>query len=76
MFLEDIKNRFTATYADRGKTAAAFAMNEDFARVLSKQMDFYSTNPNADKLSRVRGEIDEVKSVMVQNIGQATPPCG
>jgi hypothetical protein len=30
--------RFIATYGDRGKTALAFAMNEDFSKVLSKQM--------------------------------------
>lgn len=37
-FLEDIKNRFSATYGDKGKTALAYAMNEDFSVVLMKQM--------------------------------------
>jgi len=67
-FLEDIKNRFKATYGDRGKTALAYGMNADFSRVLQNQMDYYSSNPNADKINRVKGEIDEVKSVMVTNI--------
>lgn len=67
-FLEDIKGRFKAAYGDRGRTALAFGMNADFSRVLQNQMDYYSSNPNADKINRVRGEIDEVKSVMVQNI--------
>jgi len=67
-FLEDIKNRFKATYADRGRTALAYGMNADFSRVLQNQMDYYSNNPNADRINRVRNEIDEVKSVMVQNI--------
>jgi len=67
-FLEDIKNRFQATYGDRGKSAPAFAMNEDFSRVLKNLMDYYSHNPNADKINRIKGEVDEVKSVMVQNI--------
>jgi len=67
-FLEDIKNRFRATYQDRGKTALAYAMNADFSRILQNQMDYYSNNPNADRINRVRNEIDEVKSVMVQNI--------
>lgn len=67
-FLEDIKNRFKATYGDRGKSALAYGMNADFSRVLQNQMDYYSNNPNADKINRVRGEIDEVKSVMVHNI--------
>mmetsp|Transcript_19263 Transcript_19263/g.45040 ORF Transcript_19263/g.45040 Transcript_19263/m.45040 type:complete len:219 (-) Transcript_19263:216-872(-) len=68
MFLDDVKSRFNATYGDRGRTALAYAMNEDFSRVLMKQMEYYSSNPNADKLNRVKGDIDEVKSVMVQNI--------
>mmetsp|Transcript_20750 Transcript_20750/g.49309 ORF Transcript_20750/g.49309 Transcript_20750/m.49309 type:complete len:219 (-) Transcript_20750:765-1421(-) len=68
MFLDDIKNRFMATYADRGKTALAYAMNEDFSTILMKQLDYYSSNPNADKLNRVKGEIEDVKAVMVENI--------
>eukprot|EP01111_Echinosteliopsis_oligospora_P005942 TRINITY_DN1973_c0_g1_i1.p1 TRINITY_DN1973_c0_g1~~TRINITY_DN1973_c0_g1_i1.p1 ORF type:complete len:269 (-),score=68.10 TRINITY_DN1973_c0_g1_i1:83-889(-) len=67
-FLEDIKNRFKATYGDRGRTALAYGMNSDFSRVLQGQMDYYSNNPGADKITKVRGEIDEVKSVMVHNI--------
>lgn len=69
-YLEDIKNRFKATYADRGKTALAYGMNEDFSRVMQKQMNYYSNDPAADKISKVKGEIDEVKSVMVTNIEQ------
>jgi len=67
-FLEDIKNRFVAQYGERGKTALAYAMNSDFSRVLQNLMDYYSNNPSADKLNRLKGEVDEVKSVMVQNI--------
>lgn len=67
-FLDDIKSRFKATYGDRGKTAIAYGMNTDFSRVLQNQMDYYSNNPGADRINRVRGEIDEVKSVMVHNI--------
>lgn len=67
-FLEDIKNRFRATYGDRGRTAIAYGMNTDFSRVLQNQMEYYSNNPGADRINRVRGEIDEVKSVMVHNI--------
>ena len=67
-FLDDIKDRFRATYGDRGKTALAYAMNEDFSRVLKSVMDYYSNNPNADRINKLKGEVDEVKSVMVQNI--------
>jgi len=37
-FLEDIKNRFRATYGNRGSTAPPLGMNADFARVLQNQM--------------------------------------
>jgi hypothetical protein len=29
---------------------------------------YYNTSPDADRITAVRGQIDEVKSVMVQNI--------
>eukprot|EP00002_Diphylleia_rotans_P017554 TRINITY_DN3407_c0_g4_i1.p1 TRINITY_DN3407_c0_g4~~TRINITY_DN3407_c0_g4_i1.p1 ORF type:complete len:219 (-),score=60.15 TRINITY_DN3407_c0_g4_i1:110-766(-) len=68
LFLEDIKSRFKAQYGDRGKSAIAFGMNEEFSRVLQRQMDHFSNNPSADKISQVRGDIEEVRSAMVQNI--------
>eukprot|EP00696_Hemimastix_kukwesjijk_P013726 gnl/Hemi2/2736_TR960_c0_g1_i1.p1 gnl/Hemi2/2736_TR960_c0_g1~~gnl/Hemi2/2736_TR960_c0_g1_i1.p1 ORF type:complete len:219 (+),score=71.04 gnl/Hemi2/2736_TR960_c0_g1_i1:143-799(+) len=68
VFLDDIKNRFRATYGDKGKTAIAYAMNEDFSKIMQKQMEYYSSSPDADNLRKVRGEIDEVKKVMMLNI--------
>eukprot|EP00299_Pterocystis_sp_00344_P002438 c1274_g1_i1.p1 GENE.c1274_g1_i1~~c1274_g1_i1.p1 ORF type:complete len:218 (-),score=36.30 c1274_g1_i1:59-712(-) len=67
-FLEDIKKRFQSTYGERARTALAYGMNEDFSKVLSSSMNYYSTNPEADKLNKVRGEIGDVKSIMVGNI--------
>ena len=43
-------------------------MNEDFSRVLAKQMDYYSQNGGQDKVDRVKAEMDDVKNVMVDNI--------
>eukprot|EP00298_Acanthocystis_sp_HF-20_P028464 c7204_g1_i1.p1 GENE.c7204_g1_i1~~c7204_g1_i1.p1 ORF type:complete len:126 (+),score=35.77 c7204_g1_i1:49-426(+) len=37
-FLDDIKARFRKMYSEGAKTALAFAMNDDFGRVLKKQM--------------------------------------
>ncbi len=45
----------------------AFAMNEDFARVLAKQMDYWS-DPKNDKIQQMKKDIDETKNIMVQNI--------
>mmetsp|Transcript_32976 Transcript_32976/g.52857 ORF Transcript_32976/g.52857 Transcript_32976/m.52857 type:complete len:86 (-) Transcript_32976:2235-2492(-) len=43
-------------------------MNDDFARVLQKQMQYYSENPDADSIGRVRSQIDDIKETMVENI--------
>eukprot|EP00298_Acanthocystis_sp_HF-20_P000278 c10339_g1_i1.p1 GENE.c10339_g1_i1~~c10339_g1_i1.p1 ORF type:complete len:225 (-),score=53.32 c10339_g1_i1:113-766(-) len=67
-FLEDVRNRFKATYGDRSKTALAYGMNDDFSKVLRSRMDFYSNDPSADKVNQVREEIGEVKNIMVKNI--------
>jgi vesicle-associated membrane protein 7 len=66
-FLDDIKQRFRTTYGEKVHTAIAFAMNEDFGRVLQKQIDFYN-GPSADTFAQVNNKLDDVKNVMVQNI--------
>ena len=70
-FLEDIKERFRAQYGARAATAIAFAMNQDFSRILQKQMDYYNHDPNSDNITRVRGQLVQVKEVMVQASGTA-----
>ncbi|KAH3761765.1 vesicle-associated membrane protein [Pelomyxa schiedti] len=67
-FLDDIKNRFKATYGDRGKVVPAGSMNSEFSRVLAKQMDYFSNDPGADKISKVRADVAEVQKVMTENI--------
>jgi len=69
-FLEDIRKRFTAAYGTRGKTALSMAMNAEFSHVLQRQMEFFSTNPNADKLSQTAKQVEDVKKVMQSNIEQ------
>jgi hypothetical protein len=59
-FLEDIHGRFVKTYGRAALTALAYAMNDEFSRVLSQQMDYYSNDPNADRINRMRGEISQV----------------
>lgn len=59
-FLEDIQQRFVTTYARSIQSAAAYAMNDEFSRVLSQQMDHYSNDPNADRLNRLKGEMSNV----------------
>jgi vesicle-associated membrane protein 7 len=54
-----------------GKVAAyapAYAMNDEFSRVLHQQMEFFSSNTSADTLNRVRSEVGEIRTIMVDNI--------
>ena len=68
MFLENIRQLFLERYGDRARTAIAFAMNEEFSRVLQTQLEYYNSDPSADNIGRVRSQINDVKDVMVQNI--------
>eukprot|EP01087_Luapelamoeba_hula_P024850 TRINITY_DN960_c0_g1_i1.p1 TRINITY_DN960_c0_g1~~TRINITY_DN960_c0_g1_i1.p1 ORF type:complete len:219 (-),score=37.03 TRINITY_DN960_c0_g1_i1:276-932(-) len=67
-FLDDIKTRFLAVYKSTYKNAIAFAMNEEFSRVLKRQMEYFSYDPSVDKISMVTKKVDETKKVMVENI--------
>ncbi|KAG6535176.1 hypothetical protein ZIOFF_000138 [Zingiber officinale] len=67
-FLEDIHGRFVKTYGRACHTAPAYGMNDEFSRVLSQQIDYYSSDPNADRMNRIKGEMSQVRNVMIENI--------
>ncbi|WZZ31237.1 hypothetical protein YC2023_014638 [Brassica napus] len=67
-YLEEIHMRFMKNYGRVAHHAPAYAMNDEFSRVLHQQMEFFSSNPSVDTLNRVRGEVSEIRSVMVDNI--------
>lgn len=67
-FLEDIRSRFMKAYGRTSQTALAYAMNDEFSRVLSQQIDYFSKDPNADNINRMKGEINQVRHVMIENI--------
>ncbi|KAF8980725.1 hypothetical protein BGZ46_003762, partial [Entomortierella lignicola] len=68
-FLQDIKEKFLAQYGRERALESLLpnSMNE-FSKTIAKQMEYFSTNPNADRIKHVQGEIEQVKDVMVQNI--------
>ncbi|KAL6857067.1 hypothetical protein ACP4OV_018449 [Aristida adscensionis] len=68
LYLEDIQMRFMKNYGRVAQGALAYAMNDEFSRVLHQQMEFFSSNPAADTLARLRGEVSEIHTVMVDNI--------
>ncbi|KAB1208987.1 hypothetical protein CJ030_MR6G022955 [Morella rubra] len=68
VFLEDIHLRFVKTYGHAILSAPAYAMNDEFSRILSQQMDYYSNNANADRLNLLKGEMSQVRGLMMDNI--------
>lgn len=69
LYLTEIKKRFQSAYHGRAQTALPYAMNSEFSRVLSAEMKRFSdTGHQADNLSKVQGELDELRGIMVKNI--------
>ncbi|CAD7704069.1 unnamed protein product [Ostreobium quekettii] len=67
-FLEDVKNKFVATYGTAAMSAVAYEYSTEFSHVLEQQMDYFTNDPNADAITRARGGIAEVKNIMIENI--------
>jgi vesicle-associated membrane protein 7 len=66
-FLEDVKDTFVKTYAQKAQTAIAFSLNDEFGPVLAQKLEFYQSS-KADNFSAINEKLDDVKNVMVQNI--------
>ncbi|KAL3265238.1 hypothetical protein HHI36_009452 [Cryptolaemus montrouzieri] len=69
LFLNEIKRRFTHSYAANIENAIPYAMNTEFSRVLANEMKHYSESHDIDNISKIHGELDELKNIMVKNIG-------
>ncbi|EEB18133.1 vAMP-7, putative [Pediculus humanus corporis] len=68
LFLNEIKNKFNSMFGTKAQTAIAYSLDSEFSRVLANQMKYYSNNRNLDTISKVHGELDELKKIMVKNI--------
>ncbi|KAJ1533013.1 hypothetical protein HK405_000743 [Cladochytrium tenue] len=66
-FLDDVAAKFEGIYGPRAQTAIAYGLQE-FAKYLATQMEYFSSNPAADRFRQVQGDLDHVKDVMVANI--------
>lgn len=69
--MTDVKQRFISKYGLQAATAIAYAMNTEFSRTLASEMKHYSESGEVDAISRVHGQIDELKNIMVKNIGES-----
>lgn len=68
LYLNEIKRRFRSTYGYDIENVMPYAMNTEFARVLATEMKHYSESQDLDTISKVHGELDELKDIMVKNI--------
>ncbi|XP_019434739.1 PREDICTED: vesicle-associated membrane protein 711-like [Lupinus angustifolius] len=67
-FLEEIHQRFVRTYGRAVLSAQPYGMNDEFSRVLNQQIEYFSNDPNADRIHRLKGEMSQVRNVMIENI--------
>lgn len=72
MFLAEVKRRFLMQYGLQAATAISYAMNTEFSPILAYEMKHYSDANEFDAISRVHGQIDELKDIMVKNIENVT----
>ncbi|KAH8299730.1 hypothetical protein KR044_005057 [Drosophila immigrans] len=68
LYLADIKQKFIHTYGLQVATAIAYAMNTEFSKIMCQRMVYFSQSPEVENISRVHGEIDELKNIMIKNI--------
>jgi vesicle-associated membrane protein 7 len=67
-FLQAIMKDFEQ-YSGGASNAIAYSMNRDFAPVLKRQMEYYAKGgAGGDKLAKIKGEVEQVKGIMVENI--------
>jgi vesicle-associated membrane protein 7 len=76
--LEDIQSRFSQSFGDRAKQALSMSLNSEFKKVLRKQQvfifflkllkEYFSNASQSDNITKVKGQIDEVKGIMISNI--------
>jgi len=69
-FLEMIKEDFNKRYAGgKAATATANSLTRDFGPRLRDQMQYCTDHPEeVSKLSKVKAQMDQVKSIMMENI--------
>ncbi|CRK93103.1 CLUMA_CG006486, isoform A [Clunio marinus] len=72
LFLTEIKKKFLSTYGLTAATAIPYAMNTEFSRVIANEMKACNESREYDSITRVHGQIDELKDIMVKNIENVT----
>ncbi|TDL20302.1 vesicle-associated membrane protein [Rickenella mellea] len=70
-FLAELQRRFTTLPSSSSLTdVPAHGMQGTFGPVIAELMDTYNNSPPVDELERAKGELSQVKDIMVQNVEQ------
>eukprot|EP01084_Bolivina_argentea_P183229 316220_1 len=73
-FLEDVKNKFIASFGDRAKTAIAYSFNPDFQGVIRRLMEAANDPRNKtyrstdSKIYEINEEIESTKNTVLESI--------
>ena len=66
-FLFDVKDRFFQKFGDSGKQAIGLSASS-FENELRSRMEYFNTDPNADRIRAARANIDKTREIMIENI--------
>lgn len=68
-FLEKVREEWFSKWVERGATAPAHSLDRSFGPRLHHWMDYCESHPEElNKVASVQRQVDEVKSIMVDNI--------
>ncbi|KAL6780431.1 Vesicle-associated membrane protein 713 [Auxenochlorella protothecoides] len=67
-FLADVQSTFLAAHGASTRSALAYELNTAFEPELRSRMLRLNADPRADALTRIHGDVAELKSIMVDNI--------
>ena len=66
--MEDIKQAFLSGHEEEGREGIAYSLDESFMPILEERMNYFSNSTEADAINRVRGELGQVRGIMIENI--------
>lgn len=70
-FLAELQRRFTSIPSSSSLSdIPAYGLQGTFSPVIAELMETYNTAPPVDELERAKGELAQVKDIMVQNVEQ------
>lgn len=68
-FLDDVKERFLSSYpGEQSKRIQPNGLNREFGQILKQQTKFFNNPRQNDRIQKVKGQINEVKDIMIDNI--------